>query len=170
MTTSLSDVGLLLIRVVFGSLMSAHGAQKLLGWFGGRGLNVTGEFFVKLGFRPGRSYATLASSAETIGGACVVLGFLGPVAPAFILSVMLVAIVTVHWRNGVFASQNGIELPLLFATAVSGLALIGFGSLSLDHALGLERFWTPARNVLVLALGLVGAIANIIARRRGAPA
>jgi putative oxidoreductase len=170
MTTPFSDVGLLLIRVVFGSLLSAHGAQKLLGWFGGRGLTVTGEFFVKLGFRPGRSYATLASATETVGGACVVLGFLGPIAPAFILAVMLVAIVTVHWRNGVFASKNGVELPLLFATAVCGLALTGFGNLSLDHALGLEQFWTPGRNLLALAIGLLGGIVNVLARRRDASA
>ena len=47
--------GLLLVRLVFGLLMAAHGSQKIFGWFGGYGLTGTGAFFEQLGFRPGRS-------------------------------------------------------------------------------------------------------------------
>ena len=54
------DTGLFMARVVFGSLMAAHGAQKLFGWFGGYGLAGTGGFFESLGFRPGRFFATTA--------------------------------------------------------------------------------------------------------------
>ena len=58
-------IGLLFMRLVFGLVMAAHGAQKLFGWFGGYGLNKTGEFFVQLGFPPGRAFAAAASVAES---------------------------------------------------------------------------------------------------------
>src|SRR5689334_24478826 len=95
------SVGLLMVRVVVGLLMAGHGSQKLFGWFGGYGLSGTGGFFEGLGFRPGRLFAAAAGAAELVGGLLVALGLLGPVGPALILSVMLVAAVSVHW-HGVF--------------------------------------------------------------------
>src|SRR6476660_2783299 len=103
------STGLLLVRVVIGLVMAAHGAQKLFGWFGGYGLNKTGEFFVHLGFRPGRAFAGAASVSEITGGLLVALGLLGPIGPALMISVMIVAAFTVHWENGLFAANNGIE-------------------------------------------------------------
>src|SRR5215211_3817615 len=97
------SIGLLVIRLVIGLVMAAHGAQKLFGWFGGYGLNKTGEFFVHLGFQQGRAFATAASVAEITSGLLFALGFLGPVGPALMISVMIVAIITVHWSNGLFA-------------------------------------------------------------------
>src|SRR3954462_4373236 len=85
------SVGLLIGRVVIGLLMAAHGAQKLFGWFGGYGLNRTGEFFVHLGFQPGRAFAVAASVGELTSGLLVALGMLGPVGPAIMISVMIVA-------------------------------------------------------------------------------
>src|SRR4051794_10124422 len=102
------NAGLLVVRVVFGLLMAAHGAQKLLGWFGGYGLTGTGHFFEGLGFRPGRFFATLASGAEVVSGLLVALGLFGPAGPAVMLSVMIVAAITVHWAHGVFSTTNGI--------------------------------------------------------------
>ena len=90
--------GLLVARLVIGLLMAAHGTQKLFGWFGGYGLNTTGEFFVQLGFERGRAFAALASVAEVASGLLVTLGFLGPVGPALMISVMLVAAISVHWK------------------------------------------------------------------------
>src|SRR5438034_3632016 len=104
--------GLILIRLVFGPLMALHGAQKLFGWFGGYGLAGTGGFFEQLGFRPGRLFVALAGSAETVAGLLLALGLLGPVGPALMLSVMIVAAATVHRGKGFFATTNGIELPL----------------------------------------------------------
>src|SRR5882762_5345515 len=89
----LLNLGLLLIRVIFGLTMVAHGAQKLFGWFGGYGLAGTGGFFEQLGFRPGRLFAALASVTELGAGLLIALGFLGPVGPALLLSVMIVAAV-----------------------------------------------------------------------------
>ena len=88
---SLVNLGLLVIRLIFGLVMVAHGAQKLFGWFGGHGLAGTGGFFESLGFRPGRRFAFAAGLSEFIGGWLFALGFLGPVGPALILAVMLVA-------------------------------------------------------------------------------
>src|SRR5574341_913816 len=58
------DAGILLTRVVLGSLMAAHGAQKLFGWFGGYGIAGTGGFFESLGFKPGRFFAAAAGFSE----------------------------------------------------------------------------------------------------------
>ena len=158
------DLGLLVARLVIGLLMAAHGTQKLLGWFGGYGLNTTGEFFVQLGFERGRAFATLASVAEVMGGLLVAFGFLGPVGPALMISVMIVAAVSVHWKNGLFATHNGIELPLLYATGAFGLALTGFGGYSLDALLGIRAAWTPGVTWAVLTVGIVGGIANLVLR------
>src|SRR5437870_13094931 len=92
------SIGLLIARVVIGLIMAAHGTQKLFGWFGGYGLSKTGEFFVGLGFRPGKTFAAAASLAEVTSGLLVALGFLGPIGPALMISVMIVAMMTVHRR------------------------------------------------------------------------
>lgn len=163
------SIGLLLARVVVGPLMAAHGAQKLFGWFGGYGLNKTGEFFIHLGFSRGRAFAAAASVTEIASGVLVALGFLGPVGPALMISVMIVAAITVHWEHGLFAATNGIEVPLLYASAALALALIGPGAYSLDAWFGIASLWTAPVTAVVLALGIVGAFGNLALRHR-APA
>jgi putative oxidoreductase len=158
-------VGLLIGRVVLGLLMAAHGAQKLFGWFGGYGLNATGEFMVQLGFPSGRLFASTAAVTEVASGLLVALGLFGPIGPSLMLSVMIVAAVTVHWQNGVFAMQNGIELPLLYAAGALGLALAGPGPFSLDALLGISSLWTPRVTALVVAVGVMGGVANLMVRR-----
>jgi putative oxidoreductase len=78
---------------------------------------------------------------------------------------MLVASISVHWRNGLFAATNGVEVPLLYATAVIGVSLIGFGSFSLDAMLGLATYWTPGLIGLALLAGVLGGIANLLLRK-----
>jgi putative oxidoreductase len=161
------DAGLLVGRVVLGTLLAAHGAQKLFGWFGGYGLAGTGAFFESLGFRPGRTFALLAAVTELGSGALVALGLLGPVGPALMLSVMIVAGVSVHWQNGVFAMKNGIELPLLYAAGAAALCLTGPGRYSADGLFGLAAMWTPGLDWAALLLGVLGAVVNLIARSPG---
>ncbi len=162
-------LGLFLARLVFGLLLAAHGAQKLFGWFGGHGLAGTGGWLASLGFRPGRLFAAAAGAGEFAGGLLTALGALGPVGPALMIAVMVVAIGSVHWSNGVFATKNGIELPLLNAVAALAIALTGPGVYSVDAALRLGRIWSPALVAVVLALGFLGGLANL-ALRRPAPA
>lgn len=157
--------GLLIGRLVLGLLMAAHGTQKLFGWFGGYGLAGTGGYLESLGFRPGRTFAAAASLAEIGGGLLVALGFLGPVGPALIISVMIVAAATVHWGHGLFATSNGIEVPLLYSAGTLALALTGYGAYSLDALLGLGSLWTPALAWAVVGLGIIGGMANLFARR-----
>src|SRR5688500_16193808 len=101
--------GLLIARLVFGLVLAAHGSQKLFGWFGGYGIAGTAGFFESLGFRPGRLMAVAAGLGELGGGLLVAAGLLGPVGPAAMLAVMIVAS-SLHWNNGLFATANGIEL------------------------------------------------------------
>src|SRR3989442_15560380 len=89
--------GLLLARLILGVLMGAHGPAKLSHWFGGYGVAGTAGFFEQLGFRPARLFVITASLSEVVGGILMALGLLGPVGPALVLSVMIVAAVSVHW-------------------------------------------------------------------------
>ena len=157
--------GLLLARLILGVLMVAHGGQKLFGWLGGYGIDGTAGFFEQLGFRPGRLFVVTASLSEVVSGVLIALGLFGPVGPALLLSVMLVAAVSVHWKNGLFAGTNGIEVPLLYATGALALALTGPGLFSLDAVLGIDHIWTPALKVAALAVGVMGGVVNLLARR-----
>ena len=119
------SAALLIARLYFGLGLASHGTQKLFGWFGGHGLEATSGFFDQLGFRPGRLFAAAASLGEITGGLLVALGLLGPVGPALALLVMIVAAATVHFRNGFFAMNNGIELPLLYGAGALVLCEAG---------------------------------------------
>ena len=158
-------VGLLVVRLVIGLLMAAHGSQKLFGWFGGHGIAGTGMFLESIGFRPGHLFARVAATTEVVSGLLVALGFLGPVGPALMLSVMIVAAVTVHSKNGLLSTSNGIEVPLFYGAVAVGLALIGFGSYSLDALLGLQSLYTPTWAFVALAIGAIGGIGNLLVRR-----
>jgi len=74
------DIGLLFLRLAVGLILAAHGTQKLFGWFGGPGLNATGQFFTVLGFPPGRRHALMAALGETVGGALLAVGLATPAA------------------------------------------------------------------------------------------
>jgi putative oxidoreductase len=158
-------VGLFVLRVVFGLYMAAHGAQKLFGWFRGYGLAGTAGHFERLGFRPGHVFAAMAAGTEVVSGLLVALGLFGPIGPALMISVMIVAAGSVHWPQGFFATQNGIELPLLYGVVAFALALIGFGSISLDALLNLGGVWTPAVVGIVLAIGVLGGALHLVIRR-----
>jgi putative oxidoreductase len=159
------DAGLLLGRVVLGLLMAAHGSQKLFGWFGGYGIAGTGGYFESLGFRPGRFFAAAAGTTEFIGGLLVAFGLLGPLGPAMIIATMIVAIATVHWAHGVFAQNNGFELPLMYSVGAATLALTGYGAYSLDAALQLS--WSTEVIWAALGLGVIGGALNLGIRKTG---
>jgi putative oxidoreductase len=163
------ETGLLIARLVLGLAMAAHGAQKLWGAWGGYGLRGTAGFLEGAGFRPGIFFALALALGELGSGALTALGLLGPVGPALMIMLMIVAAMVAHWPNGFFAMKNGIELPVVYATAALALWSSGPGALSLDHVLGLDRLWTPSVDVVVLGLAIVGAVVNLAVRRPATP-
>lgn len=125
------DTGLLIIRLVVGILFIGHGAQKLFGWFGGYGLKGTGGWLESIGLKPGVLMAFLAGAGELVGGLLFAAGVFTWVGAALITITMLVAIFTVHWKNGLWSTQNGFELNLVFIAIAIGVALIGPGAYTL---------------------------------------
>jgi putative oxidoreductase len=159
------EIGLLILRLVVGLTLAAHGAQKLFGWFGGYGLEGTGKFMESLGFVPGRRNALFAGLAEGLGGLLLALGLATPVAAVLALSVMLVAVFTVHISKGFWVAQGGYEYNLLLAVAFLSVAFTGPGAWSLDAWLGLD--WSGVvGGVAALILGLVGGGIQLAGRRR----
>jgi putative oxidoreductase len=132
------DEALLILRVVAGLLFAGHGAQKLFGWFGGHGLEGTAGFFEQIGLKPGRLHATAAGFNEFAGGLLIALGLFTPFAAALVIATMTAAVITVHAKNGPWASNNGYELNVLYALIAFAVAGIGAGQISLDNAFGLD--------------------------------
>ena len=161
------SAGLLALRLVVGLSMAAHGTQKLCGWFGGPGLSATAGFFQALGFHPGRLLAAVAAVSEMLSGLLIALGLLGPVGPALMIAVMLVAM-RVHWSNGFFAQAQGIELSVLYVASALALAFTGPGAYSLDALVGLGALSSPAIALLAVTVGVLGGAANLA--RRHTPA
>ncbi|CAM3059329.1 DoxX family protein [Sporolactobacillus spathodeae] len=128
-------LGLLIIRLVLGLSFVGHGAQKLFGWFGGPGLKNTAGFFESIGIKPGFLMASLAGLSELIGGALFTVGLLTPLAGLIIAGTMVVAIATVHGKNGYWATQNGYEYNILIMAVAIGVAVTGSGVYGLDHLL-----------------------------------
>lgn len=123
----------LLLRLPIGIIFIAHGAQKLFGWFGGNGLEKTGQWMTSIGLEPGVWMAFLAGNAEFIGGTFLLLGLLTrPVAIVLALT-MVVAVFVVHFENGLFMSNNGYEFGLSLLAATISLAFSGGGIASLDN-------------------------------------
>jgi putative oxidoreductase len=133
-------LGLLIIRVIVGLYYAAHGAQKAFGWFGGGGPAGTGAFFEQIGIKPGKPMALLAGLGEFIGGILFLLGFLTPLAALLIIVPMIVAIKTVHGKNGLFSDKGGIEYNLVLIAVALGITLSGAGTISLDELYDI-KFW-----------------------------
>ncbi|HEV7461697.1 MAG TPA: DoxX family protein [Solirubrobacteraceae bacterium] len=157
------NIGLLVVRIIVGLLFVGHGAQKLFGVAGGHGLNGTGQFFDAMGMRPGKLNAFAAGAAEFAAGILLVLGLLTPVAAALVTAVMVVAIATVHLSKGIWVSDGGFELNLVYIAVVFALAGVGAGDWSLDHALGLGVSGTDWA-IGALGVGILGALGPLARR------
>ncbi|MDQ6929800.1 MAG: DoxX family protein [Candidatus Eremiobacteraeota bacterium] len=164
----LKDIALLAVRVGVGASIAAHGAQKMFGAFGGAGIGGTSQFLSSLGFTPGEKFAKASCATEIASGVLITAGALGPVGPAMLASVMIVAAETVHRKNGYFQSKNGFELNAMYFLMALVLANVGPGSLSIDRALGLKDKLGATAGWTVFAGGILAAAA-ILGQRQNAP-
>lgn len=156
---SASDWGLLLIRLTFGLLMAGHGAQKLFGLFGGKGLTATGNGFAALGYHPGRVFALVGGLSEFLGGLGLAVGLLTPLAAAALIGVMINAMATVTGGHGLWETRGGVEYSVCIAVVALAVAMIGPGRLAVD------RFFRWGAGGWVegaFALGLGGIAAAVV--------
>jgi putative oxidoreductase len=134
------DAATAILRVVLGLVFFVHGAQKMLGWFGGYGFSGTMGFFTGALHIPA-PLAVLAIAAEFFGGLGLILGFLTRIAAFGIAVNMLVAIATVHGAFGFFMNWSGtqkgegFEYHLLVLAMTAFLMIRGAGAFSVDRAL-----------------------------------
>ncbi|WP_372930415.1 DoxX family protein [Shewanella putrefaciens] len=133
--TSVPSFAPLALRIPIGIILIAHGAQKLFGWFGGYGLEGTGQWMASIGLTPGYLMALMAGSSEFFGGLFLLLGLLTRPTALVLSFTMVVAIFSVHIGNGLFLANNGYEFGLALLAATVSLAISGAGKLSLDNLL-----------------------------------
>jgi putative oxidoreductase len=155
----MKDLALLIMRLVVGPLVAGHGAQKLFGWFGGRGLEATGERFELLGLSPGREWALVGGLGEFAGGLMTALGLLSPLGPISIISSMSMASIKVHKGKPIWTSQGGAELPAVYMAAGIALGIAEPGRFSLDRLFGIKtpRSWIVLAATTATALVTIGA-------------
>jgi putative oxidoreductase len=157
------SVGILILRVVLGVTMAAHGYNK---FFGGGGIKGTAGWFESIGLKPGIFHARIAASTEMAAGSGLALGLLTPIPAAGFLALMLVAAWTVHRRNGFFIVKEGWEYNVVLAAAAVALAATGAGSYSLDyllfHGTDVYRYLHGWYGLFIaLILGLAGGIGQL---------
>jgi putative oxidoreductase len=156
-------LGLLILRLVIGLTIAAHGAQKLFGWWGGSGMAGWTQAVGKLRIRPAKPWAWVAALSEFGGGLLLALGFLSPLGSLAIAGAMLVAIATVHLPRGFWATKGGYEFNLALIAAAAALALTGPGAYSLDGVLGVHLPEPISLVVGTIAL-IVGVAATLLSR------
>ncbi|MCX0269289.1 DoxX family protein [Nocardia zapadnayensis] len=151
-----TDIGLLILRVVFGLLIAAHGSQKLFGWFDGPGLTDNNAGFEQMGFNPGTFFGTLAGLSEFTGGLLLALGVLSPLGAAVVLGTTVVIIHTTF--DGGLLTGKGYETGLLYAVAAAALAFTGPGRFSVDG----NRPWARGGVVWGLVAVVVAVVAAVL--------
>jgi putative oxidoreductase len=157
------SAGLLILRLVAGLTLAAHGAQKF-GWFGGSGFTRTARGMQAQGFKPAWFWTSLVVLGEFGGGLSLALGFLTPLGAAGVVGAMFMAIVKVHWKHGFWNRDHGLEFPLSLLAPGVAIGLIGPGSYSLDALFGLTLPEALLFGVLAVAALLVDIIGLFISR------
>lgn len=154
------DVGLLILRLVLGVTLAAHGYNK---FFGGGRIPGTARWFESIGMKPGKFHATVAATTEMAAGLGLAAGFLTPIPAAGFVSLMLVAAWTVHRANGFFIVKEGWEYNLVLAVSAVVVATLGAGKLSLDHLVFGKNWMDGWQGLLIsVVLGLAGALGQLV--------
>ena len=162
------SLGLLILRVIGGLTLAAHGAQKLFGWFEGPGLTKLSQGFEKQGFKPVWIWVSLVILGELGGGLSVAFGFLTPLGAAGMFAAMFMAIFKSHWKNGFWNSKRGLEFPLQLLAIGVAIGLTGPGNYSLDALFGIALPDTLLFCILAFVGLLVDIIGLIISRQPAA--
>jgi putative oxidoreductase len=156
--------GLLILRLVVGLTVAAHGAQKLFGWWGGPGMTGWAQVVEKLGIRPAKPWAWVAALSEFGGGLLLALGLLTPLASLAIVGSMLVAIATLHLSKGFWSTNGGYEFDLTLIASATAIAFAGPGAYSLDSAL---RIHLPEPVTLIVGtIALIGGVTMTLVSRK----
>ncbi len=156
-------IALLVLRAITGGLLVGHGAQKLFGAFGGKGVEGTGQSFKKLGLEPGKEWAQVAGATEIAGGGLTGLGLLSPIGPLITAAPMIVAWRKQHGGKPIWINQGGAELPLTNLTIAAALILAGPGPISIDHLLGIKTpWWLSLLAIVGTATGIAVALGDDI--------
>lgn len=156
-------IALLLLRLVTGGLLVGHGAQKLFGTFGGKGVEGTARGFEKMGLDPAEEWARMAGAAEIGGGGLTALGLLSPIGPIVTTAPMIVAWRKKHGDKPIWVNQGGAELPLTNLTIATALILAGPGAISIDGVLGIKTpWWLSLLAVVGTATGIAIALGDDI--------
>lgn len=167
-TSIAADLGLLALRATVGGLMAGHGAQKLFGAFGGHGLEGTSGWLESMGLKPGKAWAFAAGASEFGSGVLTALGALGPVGPISVYGPMIMAWSKAHAGKPIWVTSGGAELPLMYISASTALALTGPGRFSVDKLLKLK---VPAPLVGLTVAGVAaGVAAGLLSGRQPAQA
>lgn len=156
-----TDLALSLVRAVVGLVIAAHGAQKVLGVWGGPGLAGWTQGVARMGMRPPVFWAWISAFAELAGGIAFALGFLVPVVAAALTVQMGVAIARAHWAKGFWNTKGGIEFPFTLGAVAAINGVSDPGVYSLDRALGLP---TMGAGVYAAVL-VVGVLAYLVGSR-----
>jgi putative oxidoreductase len=154
-----TDTALLVLRVAFGVSMAYHGYNKV---FGASGLAGTTSWFSSMGMRAPRLQARLAAGTEIGAGLLFAAGLLTPFAAAAFIALMIVAIVTSHWKNGyfIFLPGGGWEYCAAIIAVALAVGISGPGSASLDAALSID--WGIAGGLIAGFVGVISAVLQLM--------
>ncbi len=154
------DTGLLILRLVLGLTLAAHGLNK---FFGGGRIPGTARWFESIGMKPGMLHARIAALTETSAGLGLAVGLLTPIPAAGFVALMLVAAWTVHRPNGFFIVKEGWEYNLVLALSAVAVATIGAGRFSVDHVIFGDNWCDGWAGLAIsLGLGLAGGIGQLL--------
>lgn len=155
-----ADVAILILRLVLGLTLAAHGLNK---FFGGGRIPGTAAWFESIGMKPGTLHAVVAASTEIAAGLGLAAGLLTPIPAAGFVALMTVAVWTVHRPHGFFVLNEGWEYTLVLAAGAVVVAMLGAGRLSLDQLIFGENWYDGWAGLAIAAgLGLAGALGQLV--------